>query len=134
MQTEQSVSLPMETYRITQGYHFFHPAIDLAAPVGTPVYSIMEGYVEQVVYGHWGYGNHLYINHGNGMRSLYAHLQQIKVKENDFINKGQEIGTVGSTGWSSGPHLHLQIWEGEKLINPKAFFENYFGQRLVSNR
>jgi len=134
IQTEQSVSLPLDSFRITQGFHLFHPAIDLAAPAGTPVYAIMEGYVEEIVYSRWGYGNHIYVNHGNGMSSLYAHLGKIEVKKNEFLNRGSLIGQVGSTGWSSGPHLHLQIWEGGKLINPKTFFESYFGQKLVSTR
>ncbi len=130
--TEQSVHLPLETFKFSQGFSFFHPGIDLATSKGTPVYPIMEGYVEQVEESRWGYGNHVYINHGNGFRSLYAHLAQIEVKKDEFVNKDSIIGLVGSTGWSSGPHLHLQIWEGEKLINPKTFLETYLGQKLVS--
>jgi murein DD-endopeptidase MepM/ murein hydrolase activator NlpD len=94
----------------------------------------MEGYVEEVKHGRWGFGNHLYVNHGNGIRSLYAHLAKIEVKTNDFVKKGMIIGLVGSTGWSSGPHLHFQVWEEEKLVNPKFFFEGYFGQKLASAR
>jgi len=130
--TEQSVHLPLETFKFSQGFSFFHPGIDLAAPKGTPTYPIMEGYVEEIEYSHWGYGNHIYINHGNGFRSLYAHLSQIEVKKDEFVNRDSMIGLVGSSGWSSGPHLHLQIWEGEKLINPKTFLESYLGQKLAS--
>jgi len=130
--TEQSVRLPLETFKFSQGFSFFHPGIDLAAPKGTPTYPIMEGYVEEIEYSHWGYGNHVYINHGNGFRSLYAHLAQIEVKKNEFVNRDSIIGLVGSSGWSSGSHLHLQIWEGERLINPRAFLETYFGKKLAS--
>lgn len=130
--TEQSVHLPLETFKFSQGFSFFHPGIDLAVPKGTPTYPIMEGYVEQVEESRWGYGNHVYINHGNGFRSLYAHLAQIEVKKNEFVNRDSIIGLVGSSGWSSGSHLHLQIWEEEKLINPKSFLETYFGQKLAS--
>jgi murein DD-endopeptidase MepM/ murein hydrolase activator NlpD len=130
--TEQSVRLPMETFKFSQGFSFFHPGIDLATAKGTPVYPIMEGYIEQVEESRWGYGNHVYINHGNGFRSLYAHLAQIEVKKDEFVNRDSIVGLVGSSGWSSGPHLHLQIWEGEKLINPRTFLEGYFGKKLAS--
>lgn len=132
--TEQSVRLPLETFTFSQGFSLFHPGIDLATAKGTPVYPIMEGYVEEIEFSRWGYGNHVYLNHGNGLRSLYAHLSQIEVKKDEFVNRDSIIGLVGSTGWSSGPHLHLQIWQEGKLINPKAFFESYFGRKLVSTK
>jgi murein DD-endopeptidase MepM/ murein hydrolase activator NlpD len=134
IKTESSIRLPLENFRFTQGFSFLHQGIDLAAPQGTPIYPIMEGFVEQVEYSRWGYGDHIYVNHGNGLKTLYAHCAQINVKPNEFVNKSNQLGTVGSTGWSSGPHLHFQVWENEKLVNPKTFLEGYSGQKLISTR
>jgi murein DD-endopeptidase MepM/ murein hydrolase activator NlpD len=134
VRTEHSVRLPIDSYRITQGYHFFHPALDFAAAKGAPVYTIMEGTVEEAKYGRFGYGNVVTVNHGNGLKTLYAHLSKIAVKEGEVLGRNAIVGLIGSTGWSTGPHLHFQLWENDKLINPKAFFEGYFGQRLASTR
>lgn len=132
--TESSIRLPLDNFIISQGYSFFHPGVDFAAPLGSPVYAIMAGKVETVERDRWGYGNHLYIDHGNGTKSLYAHLSQIMVKEGDVVTKETKIGLVGSTGKSTGPHLHLQVWEENRLTNPVTFFEGYFGRKLVSIR
>jgi len=132
--TESSLRLPLDNFIISQGYGIFHPGVDFAAPLGSPVHAVMAGTVETVKHDRWGYGNHLYIDHGNGTKSLYAHLSQIKVKEGEMVTNETEIGLVGSTGWSTGPHLHLQIWEEGKLVSPITFFENYFGRKLASIR
>lgn len=132
MQTEKSARLPLEHFVITQGYGFFHPAIDLAAPTGTEIYPIMDGEVVFVNRSRFGFGNQVVVDHGNQLKSLYAHLSKIEVKEGDKINKNQVLGRVGSTGRSTGPHLHLQIWENGRLVNPRVFFESYFGQKLAS--
>jgi murein DD-endopeptidase MepM/ murein hydrolase activator NlpD len=133
-QTESAVRLPLDNFKISQWYTFFHHGIDFAAPKGTPIYTIAEGYVEKAEYSRFGFGNHVYINHGNGFKSLYAHLSKIEVKENEFVNTNSIIGLVGSTGWSTGPHLHFQVWENDKLINPKILFEDSLGKKLASTR
>jgi len=130
--TERSIRLPVASFEITQGFSFFHPAIDLAATKGSPVYPIMEGTVVFVDHGRFGYGNHIIIDHGNGFRSLYAHFSKIEAKIGERVDKDSILGLVGSTGWSTGPHLHLQIWEENHWVNPRAFFEAYFGQKLAS--
>jgi len=134
IKTERSVRLPLESFTITQGYSFFHPGIDLATTKGTPVFPIMEGVVTFVGRGRFGFGNHVIIDHGNGLKSLYAHLAKIEVQEGEKITKDSVVGLLGSTGRSTGPHLHLQIWQDNHLVNPRAFFEGYFGQKLTSTR
>ncbi|HNP89668.1 MAG TPA: M23 family metallopeptidase, partial [Candidatus Woesebacteria bacterium] len=72
--------------------------------------------------------------HGSGRKSLYAHFSKIAVKEGQTVEKDTVIGFIGSTGWSTGPHLHLEIMENGQKINPKALFEEYFGKKLASSR
>lgn len=116
--TEQSVRSPLDSLVVTQGYHFFHRAVDLNGQLGEPVYPIMDGAVEDVFYNRFSYGNHLIINHGSGFKSLYAHLAKIVVEEGEEVDKNTVIGTVGTTGWATGPHLHLEIWDNGQPINP----------------
>lgn len=132
--TEKSIRLPVESFAITQGYHLFHPGIDLAAAKGSPVCPIMSGIIEKVGHGRFAYGNHVIVDHGSGLKSLYAHLAKIQVKEGEKIDKNSIVGLIGSTGRSTGPHLHFQVWQDGKLTNPRAFFEGYFGRRLASTR
>ncbi len=132
VETKQSIRLPVDSFIVSQGYNFFHPGIDLATIKGTPVYPIMEGSVVLINYGRFGYGNHVLIDHGNGRQSLYAHLAKIEVKEGEKVTFDSILGLIGSTGKSTGPHLHLQIFDNGNWINPRVFFESYFGQRLAS--
>jgi len=134
VKTEKSLRLPVDSFAITQGYSFFHPGIDLAAAKGSPVYPIMDGVVVYVDRGRFGYGNQVIIDHGSGFKSLYAHFAKIEAKVGEKVDKNSILGLVGSTGWSTGPHLHLQIWEENRWTNPRAFFEGYFGRRLTSTR
>ena len=134
VKTEKSLRLPVGSFAITQGYSFFHPGIDLAAVKGSPVYPIMDGVVIYVDRGRFGYGNQVVIDHGSGFKSLYAHFAKIEAKVGEKVDKNSILGLVGSTGWSTGPHLHLQIWEENRWTNPRAFFEGYFGRRLTSTR
>lgn len=132
--TQKSLQKPLGIFRITKGYSFFHPATDFAADAGSAVLAILPGRAEKVARGRFGYGNHVTVNHGSGLKSLYAHLAKINVKEDQLLDKETIIGFVGSTGWSSGPHLHLEIWEDNRKINPKAYFEAYFEEKLASLR
>lgn len=116
--TEKSVRVPLDTFNITQGYHLFHRAIDLKEVTGAPVYPIMGGLVETVAFTRFGYGNHIIINHGSSYKSLYAHLSKIIVKKGQEVDQNTVIGLVGSTGLSTGSHLHLEVWENDRPINP----------------
>jgi murein DD-endopeptidase MepM/ murein hydrolase activator NlpD len=116
--TERSVRWPVETVKISQGYHLLHRGVDFAEPPGSPVYPIMDGVVENIFLQRYGYGNHLIINHGSGFKSLYAHLAKITVEAGQEVDKNTVIGTIGTTGWATGPHLHLEVYDNEKPFNP----------------
>jgi murein DD-endopeptidase MepM/ murein hydrolase activator NlpD len=95
---------------VTQQFWGGHRAIDIGSWVGAPVKSADSGYVVEAG-GGWngGYGNHVLVDHGNGFATLYAHLNSIFVRPGESISRGQQIGTVGMTGNSTGPHLHFEI-------------------------
>ncbi len=134
IETEQSIRLPVDSFAVSQGYNFFHPGIDMAAIKGSPVYPIMEGTVISIDHGRFGYGNYVTIDHGSGFKSLYAHFAKTEAKVGEKVDKDSILGLVGSTGWSTGPHLHLQISQEGRWVNPKTFFESYFGKKLASTR
>lgn len=109
-------------YRIDpfSGRSAFHAGIDFIAEPGTPVYSAAGGKVVAAHY-HGDYGNVVDVDHDNGLSSRYAHLSSIAVKEGDVVLKGQRIGAVGSTGRSTGPHLHFEVRENGVPLNPARF-------------
>lgn len=86
----------------------WHSGIDLAAARGTPVMATLPGVVT-VILSATGYGLHVIIDHGDGLSSLYGHLDTVLVESGDYVAGGQVIGTVGSTGNATGPHLHFEI-------------------------
>lgn len=102
----------------------FHAGIDFTAPRGVEVYATADGTVELVVSEIWGYGQHIIINHGNGFKTLYAHLSKFKVKRGQKVTRGQLIGLVGSTGKSTGAHLHYEVHKNGEKLNPAYFFYN----------
>lgn len=99
----------------------FHPGIDYAAPESTPVFATADGKVEKAgrVRGH---GNRIIINHGNGYKTFYAHLDKIKVFQGKKIKRGDKIATVGLTGKSLIPHLHYEVNYNGKPVNPVNYF------------
>lgn len=121
--TKVGFQVPVEFGQISQGYHLFHLAIDLAAPIGKPVKPIAQGRVERVEHGRWGYGNSLLINHGSGLKSFYAHMSRIKVENGQEVDVGKTIGTVGASGRATGPHLHLEIWQNDRPLNPRVVLD-----------
>ena len=108
----------------TQKFTGRHPGLDMAAPTGTEVYAAEGGVVERADFGGWngGYGNVIVIDHGNGLNTLYGHLSAIHVQAGDVVDRGMWIGRVGSTGRSTGPHLHLEVIQGTQKLNPVNFF------------
>jgi len=99
-----------------------HYGIDFTAPQGTPVYATGDGTVVRVDNRSSGYGNHIRIDHGYGYTSLYAHLYKFNVKRYQKVKRGDLIGYVGSTGRSSAPHLHYEIFKDKVKINPINFY------------
>ncbi|GIV71432.1 peptidoglycan DD-metalloendopeptidase family protein [Caldilinea sp.] len=103
---------------LSQGYRFDHRAIDIAAPQGTPVTAADRGIVIRAGWNNQGYGRFVVIDHQIDYVTLYAHLDRIFVREGEVVGQGQVIGTVGSTGNSTGPHLHFEIRDFGRLTNP----------------
>ena len=116
--TEKGLQFPTEVRQINQGYYFFHPGVDIEGVTGDPVKPIMAGKVNAVQYSNFAYGNAILLDHGDGLQSLYAHLSRIFVKEGDDVKLNTIIGSVGSTGRSTGDHLHLEIQQNGYALNP----------------
>ena len=104
--------------RITQKFWTQHSALDIAAPKGTPIYATDSGYVVRTESKTTGYGNMILIDHGNGYVTRYAHLSAIHVEVGESVKKGQLIGRVGSTGNTTGPHLHFEVIRNSVARNP----------------
>ncbi len=111
------------THPIT-GRQNLHGGIDIAAPNGTPIMASKAGVVVISQYGS-SYGNYVVISHPDGTRTLYAHMSQRNVSAGDTVSQGQTVGLVGSTGSSTGNHLHFETWTGSSSssrVNPMQFF------------
>ena len=102
----------------------FHPGMDFAYPQGTPIYASGDGLIETADDMAQGYGNHVVINHGFGYQTLYGHMSKIAVHANQKVNRGQLIGYVGSTGLSTGPHLHYEVIKNGEKVNPINYYYN----------
>lgn len=121
---------PLEYRRISSGYGYrthpvtkrksFHPAMDLTAKRGTPIYAPASGVVV-FAKRKGAYGKFLLLAHSFGFKTAYGHLSRFAVKSGDFVSKGDLIAYVGSTGRSTGPHLHYEIRYLDKWLNPKPF-------------
>ncbi|MEL0168521.1 MAG: M23 family metallopeptidase [Pseudomonadaceae bacterium] len=97
-----------------------HNGLDFAAPRGTPIHALGAGVVTFA--GRNGaFGNMVEINHGDGLKSRYAHASALHVSKGDLVQKGQEIAAVGTTGRSTGPHLHLEVYRNGMAVNPARF-------------
>lgn len=113
-------------YRMDPFYHTatFHAGMDFTCDIGTPVYATGDGVVQKSTNDGWGYGNHVILNHGFGYTTLYGHLSRIAVKPGMRVKRGQVIGYVGSTGRSTGPHLHYEVRKNGNPLNPAFFYHN----------
>lgn len=100
-----------------RGGRRMHKGIDLAAPTGTPVYATADGMVDLARWGR-GYGLYIKLDHGADLETRYAHLSRLAVAPGDRVEKGDVIGYVGSTGWSTGPHLHYEVRVNGVAVNP----------------
>lgn len=105
--------------------HRLHSGIDLAAHPGTPVYATGDGIVRVASYnpqGYTGYGIVIILDHGFGYHTLYAHMQKATVRAGQRVKRGEQIGTVGSSGMSSGSHLHYEVSIGDRKVDPVYYF------------
>lgn len=116
--TNVGLRYPVKDPIINQGFRFFHPGIDIEGRTGDHVYAVMAGRVSGVQHSRILYGNAVFVDHGNGVSSLYAHLSKIAVKEGDSVDNFTKIGEIGSTGRSTGDHLHLEIHRNGIPVNP----------------
>jgi LysM repeat protein len=108
---------PAGVRTITQYFSWRHPAVDIAGPIGTPIYAADAGTIEFEGWG-TGYGNEIVVNHGGGKKTRYGHMSKFIAKKGEEVSKGQVIGLMGSTGWSTGPHVHFEIMINSSKYNP----------------
>src|SRR5688572_29673684 len=99
-----------------------HTGMDFTAPVGTPIHATGNGTIALADYEGRGLGNHVIINHGFGYESVYGHLSKMTAKRGQKINRGDLIGFVGSSGASTGPHLHYEVRKNGSAVNPVNFY------------
>jgi murein DD-endopeptidase MepM/ murein hydrolase activator NlpD len=101
-----------------------HMGIDLAGPVGTPIYATADGVVSASGYNNGGYGNLIKLDHGRGVETRYGHLSSMLVSSGQRVTRGQLIGRMGSTGRSTGSHLHYEVRIEGKAVNPIPFMKS----------
>ena len=120
-------------YRIHPIYKVkkFHSGMDFSAPIGTDVYATGEGVVSRITTEKSGYGKRIEIDHGFGYKTLYAHLNEFNVKMGQKVKRGDIIAFVGSTGTSSGPHVHYEVHVKGKKVNPQYY---YFQEDLTAEQ
>ena len=121
---------PVEAMRVSSGFgrrrapirgaSRNHKGIDFAGPIGTPIYATADGFVGRAKWVR-GYGKFIEIEHGNELQTRYAHLSAMNVRYGQRVKKGDIIGHMGSTGNSTGSHLHYEVRIGGIAVNPKAF-------------
>ena len=130
-----TLSWPMAGARVTQlfgpstlllepplgPYKHFHTGVDLAAPFGTTVTAAAAGVVVAVGHSAIGYGNYVVIGHGGGIMTLYGHLLETNVGVGNVVARGQRIGLEGSTGWSTGPHVHFELRVNDAVVDPMPY-------------
>ena len=124
---QNSMAIPVEGtvtspfgYRVhpVYGTRLFHNGVDIGADSGTPIVAALSGVVEKAEYND-SYGNYIIVNHGNEVKTVYAHCSELKVTVGREVEKGEEIALVGSTGVSTGPHLHFEVRRGEYRVDPE---------------
>lgn len=122
-------SFGYRSHPITMSYEY-HYGIDISGEPGTLISAPADGIVR---YAGWqqGYGLSVLINHGFGFSTLYGHMSEINVKEGESVIRGKPIGKVGSTGTSTGPHLHYEVWEYGSPVNPMKYMEHYKNASLA---
>ncbi len=117
-----SMVWPTVGHRITQYYSWRHTGLDIANKIGTPLYAADAGTVE---YSGWsnGYGNNVLINHGGGKKTRYAHASKLFVKVGEKVSRGEQIAAMGSTGWSTGSHIHFEVIINGAKYNPLNYIK-----------
>ena len=108
-------------YGLRWGGTDFHPGMDIANDMGTPIVATADGVVEYAGWNSGGYGNMVDINHGNGIMTRYGHAMQVVVSTGQQVERGQLIAYMGSTGFSTGPHVHYEVHVNGNRVNPISY-------------
>ena len=108
-------------YGLRWGGSDFHPGVDIADDYGTPIYAAADGVVPVAGWNSGGYGNMVDIDHGNGIWTRYGHAQEVVVTAGQTVKKGQIIAYMGSTGYSTGPHVHYEVHVNGEVVNPASY-------------
>ena len=123
-QIEKVVELPRDQFSalvITTGERRGHTGMDLAVPTGTPIRAALPGTVTVSTYNRGGYGYYIMIDHGNGLSTLYGHCSQLLASVGRTVKAGDVIALSGSTGRSTGPHLHFEVRVNGQRTNPRSY-------------
>ncbi len=110
---------PVDGY-ISQGFSSYHRANDIAAPYGSPIHPVGEGTVIFAGMVYDGHGNMVIIDHGNGLKSTYAHMSKIYAGVGNHVDGNSVIGAIGLTGHTTGPHVHLEIIDNDTFVDPSG--------------
>jgi murein DD-endopeptidase MepM/ murein hydrolase activator NlpD len=116
------------------GRRILHQGMDLRGSTGTPVFAVTSGTIIKATNSGDGYGNEVRIRHENGMVTQYAHLNRINTRRGRYVAKGQVIGVVGSTGRSTGPHLHFGVMLSGRWVNPRTNLKMVAANKLEGQR
>ncbi len=122
--TSGKMGWPADCRRISQYFRGWrHTGLDTACTFGSPIYAVADGVVEKVQYGRTGYGYYVIINHGDGVKTLYGHASRILVAVGQYVSRGEVIMEEGSTGKSTGPHLHFEVRINGSQLNPLNYIK-----------
>ncbi|HEY0269841.1 MAG TPA: M23 family metallopeptidase [Sphingomonas sp.] len=135
---------PVREFRYTSGFGVrgnpfggggeMHPGLDMAAPMGTPIYATADGYVSRAEHSYGGYGNVVEIQHGKGIMTRYGHMSQMLTHAGQRVHRGDMIGLMGSTGRSTGSHLHYEVRIDGRAVNPTPFLQTADYLTALQNR
>ena len=135
---------PVKEFRYTSGFGVrvnpfggsgeMHPGLDMAAPIGTPVYATADGYASRAEHSYGGYGNVIELQHGKGIMTRYGHLSQILIHQGQRVHRGDMVGLMGSTGRSTGSHLHYEVRIDGRAVNPTPFLQTADYLMALQNR
>ena len=118
--TETTFRIPLtENNGYSQGFNGRHPGVDIKSKRGTDILAAASGTIVEVEHQKFGYGNKVVLEHNGQLRTLYAHMDTVNVNVGDSVTKETVLGTVGMTGWTTGPHLHFEVRNDSGYLNPK---------------
>jgi len=118
--TNTKLLWPANSHRINQYYSWRHRGLDIDGDIGDPAYAPESGKIIKAGWG-TGYGNHVIIDHGNGIVTLMGHMSKLLVEAGDAVSRGDVVALIGSTGWSTGPHIHLEVRVNGEKMNPLSY-------------